>query len=262
MGGVRHKLKGDPSLARSKVSLQAMLRTIRKEGGGLWLEFNKVEAGESNGIGDSKVEQTIPPFLQGLIGRFEGVFEALVGLPPKRGHEHAIVLKEGSNAVGVPPYRYPQFQKDEIERLIKEMLAIGIIQPSTSPFSSPVILVKKKDGSWRFCVDYRALNKETVPDKYPIPVIDELLDELHGATVFSKLDLRARYHQILVKSEDTHKTAFRTHEGHYEFLVMPFGLTNAPATFQSLMNEVFRPYLQCFSPVFFDDILIYSRSDE
>ncbi|XP_019157589.1 PREDICTED: uncharacterized protein LOC109154205 [Ipomoea nil] len=165
----------------------------------------------------------------------------------------------GTAPISKAPYRLAPPEMQELKAQLQELLDKGYIRPSTSPWGAPVLFVKKKDGSMRLCIDYRELNQVTIKNKYPHPRIDDLFDQLRGAGVFSKVDLRSRYHQIKVADKDIPKTALRTRYGHYEFTVMPFGMTNAPAVFMDLMNIVFKPHLDDFVIVFIDDILVYSK---
>jgi hypothetical protein len=198
--------------------------------------------------------------LQQILHKFADVFATPTGLPPKRSCDHRIDLIPGARPVNIRAYRHSPELKAEIEKQIAEMCASGIIRPSKSAFSSPIIVVKKKDGGWRICNDFRQLNSLTIPTKFPIPVIDELLDELFGATWFSRLDLHAGYHQIRLAEGEEHKTTFQTHNGQFEYRVMTFGLSGAPATFQSAMNDTLKQCLRRCAVVFFDDILIYSKN--
>ncbi|GJT88480.1 reverse transcriptase domain-containing protein [Tanacetum coccineum] len=186
----------------------------------------------------------------------------LKGLPPQRQVEFRIELIPGATPVAKSPYRLAPSEMQELSEQLKELQDKGFIRPSHSPWGAPVLFVKKKDGSMRMCIDYRELNKLTVKNRYPLPRIDDLFDQLQGARYFSKIDLRSGYHQLRVHEDDIPKTAFRTRYGHFEFTVMPFGLTNAPAIFMDLMNRVCKPYLDKFVIVFIDDILIYSKTKE
>nr|GFA66114.1 retrotransposon protein, putative, Ty3-gypsy subclass [Tanacetum cinerariifolium] len=168
----------------------------------------------------------------------------------------------GATPVARAPYRLAPSELKELSEQLKELSEKGFIRPSSSPWGDLVLFVKKKDGSFRMCIDYRELNKLTIKNKYPLPRIDDLFDQLQGSSVYSKIDLRSGYHQLCIREEDIPITTFRTRYGHYEFQVMPFGLTNAPVVFMDLINHVCKPYLDKFMTVFIDDILIYSKNKE
>lgn len=199
-----------------------------------------------------------------ILEEFADVFpkELPSGLPPARDVDHQIDLEPGHSPPFRPIYRLSYKELAELRKQLQELLAQGHIRPSKSPYGAPILFVTKKDGSMRMCIDYRALNKITIKNRYPLPRTDELLDQLHGAKVFSKIDIRSAYYQVRIAECDVEKTAFRTRYGHFEFLVMPFGLTNAPATFMALTNGMFHDYLDKFVIVYIDDILIYSKSLE
>ncbi|GKC43198.1 putative reverse transcriptase domain-containing protein, partial [Tanacetum coccineum] len=198
-----------------------------------------------------------------IVRDFPDVFpEDLLGLPPTQQVEFQIDLVPSAAPVARAPYRLTPSEMKELSEQLKELSDKGFIRPSSLPWGAPVLFVKKKDGSFRMCIDYRELNKLMVKNRYPLPRIDDLFDQLQGLSVYSKIDLTSVYHQLRVREEDIPKTAFKTRYGHYEFQVMLFGLTNAPAVFMDLMNQVCKPYLDKFVIVFIDDILIYSKNKQ
>jgi hypothetical protein len=234
-------------LAQHKAILNTDLRTIRLSYGQKEVLLTIPVAIPAKPFG--RVYETIIPEIQDIlvVCEFLDVFpEDLPGLPP----------------VSRRSYRMPPNELAELKTQLQDLLEKGFIRPNSSPWGCPVIFVKKKDQTLRMCVDYRPLNEVTIKNKYPLPRIDILFDQLTGARVFSKIDLRSSYHQIRIRPEDIPKTAFTTRYGLFEYLVMSFGLTNAPAHFTYLMNSVFTPELDKFVVVFIDDILIYSKNEE
>jgi hypothetical protein len=197
------------------------------------------------------------------VSEFSDVFlKDLPRMPPKRKVEFAIELLPGTAPISKRAYRVSRPELVELKKQIDELSEKGYIKPSTSPWGAPILFMEKKDGTRRMCIDYRALNEVTIKNKYPLPRIEDLFDQLRGASVFSKIDLRSGYHQLRIRPSDIPKTTFITKYGLYEFIVMSFGLTNAPTFFMNLMNSVFMDYLDKFVMVFIEDILIYSQNEE
>ncbi|GJW98248.1 putative reverse transcriptase domain-containing protein [Tanacetum coccineum] len=245
-------VKSDSCASRLKVISCIKARKYIERGSQLFLaQVTKKEPSK-------KQLQDVP-----VIRNFPEVFpDDLPGLPPPRQVEFRIELVPGAAPVARAPYCLAPSELKELSDQLKELLEKGFIRPSSSPWGAPVLFVKKKDGSFRMCIDYRELNKLTVKNRYPLPRIDDLFDQLQGSSIYSKIDLRSGYHQLRIREEDIPIMAFWTRYGHYEFQVMPFGLTNAPAVFMDLMNRVCKPYLDKFVIVFIDDILIYSKNKE
>ncbi|GKB10829.1 putative nucleotidyltransferase, ribonuclease H [Tanacetum coccineum] len=242
---------------KSRLEVISSIRTQKYINKGCQVFLIQMMKEEETEIPERRIED-VP-----VVRDFPEVFpEDLPGLPPTRQVEFHIELIPGAAPVARAPYRLAPAEMKELAEQLKELSDKGFIRPSSSPWGAPILFVKKKDGSFRMCIDYRELNKLTVKNRYPLPRINDLFDQLQGSSIYSKIDLRSGYHQLRVREEDIPKTAFRTRYGHYEFQVMPFGLTNAPAVFMDLMNRVCKPYLDKFVIVFIDDILIYSCNEK
>ncbi|CAH9147980.1 unnamed protein product [Cuscuta epithymum] len=250
--GVTLRFEGDRAKSNSCIISAVRARSMMRKGCHAYLAYVIDKTKEEASIDDVRV-----------VCKYPDVFpKDLPGLPPDREIEFVIEVEPGTKPISIPLYRMAPAELNELKTQLLELLDNGFIRPSHSPWGAPVLFVKKKDGTLRMCIDYRQLNKVTIKNRYPLPRIDDLFDQLRGATVFSKIDLRSGYHQLKIKEDDIPKSAFRTRYGHFEFLVMSFGLTNAPTAFMDLMNRVFHKYLDRFVIVFIDDILIYSKSEE
>ena len=208
-------------------------------------------------------EVPVPPEVSDLIKKFPEVFSAKLpdGLPPQRDTDHKIEIVPGSKPPARRIYRMSPAEEMELKLQLEDHLRAGRLRPSVSPYGAGTLFASKKDGGLRLCIDYRWLNRITVPNRYPLPRIDELIDKLKGARYFSKLDLSQGFHQIRIAAGDEHKTAFQTKFGSFEWTVMPFGLSNAPATFQMTMDKIFAD-ISDFTDVYIDDIVIFSNSLE
>ncbi|GJY72908.1 putative reverse transcriptase domain-containing protein [Tanacetum coccineum] len=245
-----------------KVEVDRIIRDCKLELGTSLFTIDLIPLGIAKALSNVKVDEHKLSDIFIVRDLVEVFPEDLSGLPPQRQVEFRIDLVPGATPVAKSPYRLAPSEMQELSAQLQELQDKGFIRPSHSPWGAPVLFVKKKDGALRMCIDYRELNKLTIKNRYPLPRIDDLFDQLQGARYFSKIDLRSGYHQLRVHEDDIPKTAFRTRYGHFEFTVMPFGLTNAPAVFMDLMNRVCKTYLYMFVIVFIDDILVYSKSKD